>query len=451
MAPARRRRQVRTPRSRGTRPHPERRGKHRSAGASFLRETVIILVSALVLSLIVKTFLVQAFFIPSGSMNDTLIENDRILVSKLTPGPFDLHRGDIVVFKDPNDWLGDEPEDTPTRRRRHACVRDALTFVGLYPEDAGEHLVKRVIGLPGRPRRVRGRRQAGHGQRRRDRRAVPGTRRASRASSRSTSSCRPTACGSWATTGSTRPTRGGTRASPAAAPCRSTTSSARPSSSCGRRPLGRPAQPGRRRSRTCRDRVMTVTRPAAASPSPVHPRRRAPVRTCGTSAPCCATARGSSPGMDEVGRGSLAGPVSVGVVVVDVDHAVGAARRRRLQAAHAAARSALLPALGRWGVARAVGHASAAEIDEIGHHRRPAAGRDPRARRGVAVARARRRGGARRLARLAHARPRSRACSTTLSAAARRGAARPPARQGRPRRARASPRRACSPSASATR
>lgn len=126
---------------------PERRGSGRSSSASFLRETVIILVSALVLSLVVKTFLVQAFFIPSGSMNDTLIENDRILVSKLTPGPFDLHRGDVVVFKDPNHWLPDEVEK-PTSAFGTA-VRDALTFVGLYPQDAGEHLVKRLIGLPG--------------------------------------------------------------------------------------------------------------------------------------------------------------------------------------------------------------------------------------------------------------------------------------------------------------
>ena len=64
--------------------------KRASGAGSLLRETVIILVSAIVLSLLVKTFLVQAFFIPSQSMHDTLIEHDRILVSKLTPGPFDL-------------------------------------------------------------------------------------------------------------------------------------------------------------------------------------------------------------------------------------------------------------------------------------------------------------------------------------------------------------------------
>ncbi|WP_051681768.1 signal peptidase I [Cellulomonas sp. HZM] len=126
---------------------PQRGRPARSGALSFLRETVIILVSALVLSLVVKTFLVQAFFIPSGSMNDTLIKNDRILVNKLAPGPFDLHRGDIVVFKDPNHWLSDEPEE-PTSAAG-TVLHDLLTWVGLYPNDAGEHLVKRVIGLPG--------------------------------------------------------------------------------------------------------------------------------------------------------------------------------------------------------------------------------------------------------------------------------------------------------------
>lgn len=71
-------------------------------------------------------------------------------------------------------------------------------------------------------------------------------------------------------------------------------------------------------------------------------------------------------GMDEVGRGSLAGPVSVGVVVVDAgtrSAPKGVADSKLLAPA---ARTRLLPALNRWGLARAVGHASAAEIDEIG-------------------------------------------------------------------------------------
>jgi signal peptidase I len=109
-------------------------------------ETVLVLVVALVLSLIIKTFLVQAFSIPSASMEDTLLIGDRVLVSKLTPGVFDLHHGDVVVFKDPGGWL--QQSDEPSTGLPHV-VSEVLTFVGLLPQDAGEHLIKRVIGLPG--------------------------------------------------------------------------------------------------------------------------------------------------------------------------------------------------------------------------------------------------------------------------------------------------------------
>ncbi|WP_426595227.1 ribonuclease HII [Cellulomonas sp. McL0617] len=71
-------------------------------------------------------------------------------------------------------------------------------------------------------------------------------------------------------------------------------------------------------------------------------------------------------GMDEVGRGSLAGPVSVGVVVVDVTTRSAPRGVADSKLLAPAARTALLPALSRWGVARAVGHASAAEIDAVG-------------------------------------------------------------------------------------
>ena len=112
-----------------------------------LRETVIVVAIALALSLLVKTFLVQAFFIPSQSMENTLLIGDRVVVSKLTPGPFDLQRGDIVVFTDPGAWLPPTipPDDGPVR----GAVRSALTFVGLLPNDSGNHLIKRLIGLPG--------------------------------------------------------------------------------------------------------------------------------------------------------------------------------------------------------------------------------------------------------------------------------------------------------------
>lgn len=133
----------------GTAQHrPRGRGRHSEAPRrpsgpmAWLRETAIIMVSALVLSWIVKTFLVQAFYIPSESMYDTLILNDRILVSKLTPGPFDLSRGDIVVFADPGGWLSPDQSAGPTG------INKVLSVVGLAPANS-DHLVKRVIGLPG--------------------------------------------------------------------------------------------------------------------------------------------------------------------------------------------------------------------------------------------------------------------------------------------------------------
>jgi signal peptidase I len=103
--------------------------------------------SALVLSLILKTFFFQSFWIPSSSMENTLQIKDRILVTKWRPDPLEQRRGDIVVFKDPGGWLDGTPDPKPTGLK--AVWAEVLTFTGLMPEDAGEHLVKRVIGLPG--------------------------------------------------------------------------------------------------------------------------------------------------------------------------------------------------------------------------------------------------------------------------------------------------------------
>jgi signal peptidase I len=119
-----------------------RRAAHGVLGA--LRETAIVVVIALGLSLLVKTFLLQAFFIPSVSMRDTLEVGDRVVVSKLTPGPLSLQRGDVVVFTDPGGWLEGETVTPSTNP-----VREALAFIGLLPNDSGNHLIKRVIGLPG--------------------------------------------------------------------------------------------------------------------------------------------------------------------------------------------------------------------------------------------------------------------------------------------------------------
>jgi signal peptidase I len=113
----------------------------------FLREIGIVIVTALTLSFLIKLFLIQAFWIPSESMENTLLVGDRVIVSKLTPGPFDLHRGDVVVFEDSGHWVTPKPE--PKRGPVQSALVSGLTFVGLLPARSGEHLIKRVIGLPG--------------------------------------------------------------------------------------------------------------------------------------------------------------------------------------------------------------------------------------------------------------------------------------------------------------
>ena len=112
-----------------------------------VKEVVIVLAMALVLSFVVKTFLIQAFFIPSESMEDTLLVGDRVVVSKLSPRFVDIDRGDVVVFDDPGDWL--QPAPQVNRGAALNGLRDALMFVGLLPDTSEGHLIKRVIGLPG--------------------------------------------------------------------------------------------------------------------------------------------------------------------------------------------------------------------------------------------------------------------------------------------------------------
>nr|WP_246242318.1 signal peptidase I [Flexivirga aerilata] len=111
-----------------------------------VRELAAVVVIAMVLSLLIKTFLAQPFWIPSESMENTLVPGDRVVVSKLTPGPADLKRGDVVVFGDFGHWL---PAAATTQRSGvgGAFVK-SLQFVGLYPS-GDDHLIKRVIGLPG--------------------------------------------------------------------------------------------------------------------------------------------------------------------------------------------------------------------------------------------------------------------------------------------------------------
>lgn len=106
------------------------------------QESVLLLTIALVLAVVVKAFFVQAFYIPSGSMRDTLVQNDRILVQKVSYWTGAPERGDIVVFDDPGGWLG--ADDI---RTADDPVSQVLELFGLFP--TGGHLVKRVVGVGG--------------------------------------------------------------------------------------------------------------------------------------------------------------------------------------------------------------------------------------------------------------------------------------------------------------
>ncbi|TQF03302.1 signal peptidase I [Kitasatospora acidiphila] len=116
---------------------------------SLLRELPLIAVLALAIAVALKTFFVQVFVIPSGSMEQTIAIGDRVLVDKLTPWFGSTpRRGDVVVFKDPGGWLENDrqPEtDGPLARG----VKSAFSAVGLLPSAGGGDLIKRVIGVAG--------------------------------------------------------------------------------------------------------------------------------------------------------------------------------------------------------------------------------------------------------------------------------------------------------------
>ncbi len=124
----------------GTPPPPRPAKKQRS----FWKELPILIGIALVLALLIKTFLVQAFSIPSASMQNTLTEGDRVLVDKLTPWfGSQPERGEVVVFHDPDNWLAGEPVQDPN------ALQTFLGWIGLMPSSEEKDLIKRVIGVGG--------------------------------------------------------------------------------------------------------------------------------------------------------------------------------------------------------------------------------------------------------------------------------------------------------------
>lgn len=113
------------------------RGRRLYRGA---REFALIVVIALVASALLRAFVVQAFYVPTGSMLPEIQRHDKILVSRVGG----IHRGEVVVFKDPGGWIPASEKSGPP-----GPIQSALEFVGILPQSSDDHLVKRVIGLPG--------------------------------------------------------------------------------------------------------------------------------------------------------------------------------------------------------------------------------------------------------------------------------------------------------------
>ena len=114
---------------------------------SLLKELPFLVFVALVASLVIKTFLVQFFYIPSGSMENTLQVKDRVAVNKIPFISKSIDRGDVVVFRDPDNWL---PEIVDYDTNKYlAKAKSALVAVGVLPNPAKQYLVKRVIGVAG--------------------------------------------------------------------------------------------------------------------------------------------------------------------------------------------------------------------------------------------------------------------------------------------------------------
>ena len=112
---------------------------------SFWRDLVIIVIAALVLTIVLKAFVVQVFAIPSGSMENTLQPGDRVLVNKLVYRFRDIARGDVVVFSGQGSWGPDAP---PPPGNPLVRFWDGVTnLVGISAP--GTDYIKRVIGVPG--------------------------------------------------------------------------------------------------------------------------------------------------------------------------------------------------------------------------------------------------------------------------------------------------------------
>jgi signal peptidase I len=118
---------------------------HERQRRKFWRELPVLVVIAIVLALVIKTYAVQAFYIPSGSMQNTLAIGDRVLINKIVYHTRGIDRGDIVVFSGDGSW---DPVAPPQNANPIARLVDALEgIVGIT--HGSDVYIKRVIGLPG--------------------------------------------------------------------------------------------------------------------------------------------------------------------------------------------------------------------------------------------------------------------------------------------------------------
>jgi signal peptidase I len=121
--------------------------KRKRKGMPLWQEVPLLLLVAFCMAVLIRSFLVQAFFIPSGSMEDTLLVGDRVLVNKIVYDLRTPERGEVIVFKGPDNWVPENPTDANTG------------FVGKITAGLGDlvgvsrpgekDFIKRVIGLPG--------------------------------------------------------------------------------------------------------------------------------------------------------------------------------------------------------------------------------------------------------------------------------------------------------------
>jgi signal peptidase I len=124
---------------------PAKHAPAKKKGRSFWRELPVLVVVALILTLVIKTYAIQAFYIPSGSMQNTLGISDRVLVNKLVYDVRSIHRGDIVVFSGNGSW---DPGSPPASTNFFAKFGNSVA--SMFGQARGQNdYIKRVIGVPG--------------------------------------------------------------------------------------------------------------------------------------------------------------------------------------------------------------------------------------------------------------------------------------------------------------